>query len=197
MSAEQTNKKTQKRPKMPLRAQQLALTKTRIITALSELIETTHPTDVTMAAVAAHAGVSEPTLYRHFATKKKLFTALGEELYKQSTRKAPPTNLEELIAFFPALYGFMSENEAVLRWNLTAPKDEAIRPPVEDPLNLLSSVLSSQLENTPKDEAQHILRAMLLLTSPMGFLYWQDYLGLSADQSAETAAWMTQKLMEE
>ncbi len=30
---------------------------------------------------------------------------------------------------------------------------------------------------------------MLLLSSPMAALYWKDYLGLSQDEAAQTAAW--------
>jgi len=178
---------------MSLREQQLALTRSRIITALAELIEIKHPMDVTMAAVAAQAGVSEPTLYRHFPSKKKLFAALGAELYKKAALDTPPANLAELISFFPSLYDFMAENEAVARWNLTVPKEEAIRPSSDERLQLLRSVLSRELSALPEEEGEHLLRAMLLLTSPMCILYWQDYLGLSAAQSAETAAWMTRQ----
>ena len=89
---------------MSLREEQRALTRTRILEALAELIESHHPLDVTMAAVAERAGVSEPTLYRHFDTKRNLFKALGSELYRQSTAGAPLNSLDDLLGFLPALY---------------------------------------------------------------------------------------------
>jgi AcrR family transcriptional regulator len=113
---------------MSLREQQRAVTRNRIITALSELIETQHLLDVTMAAVAAQAGVSEPTLYRHFPTKKNLFAALGSELFRKTTAGVAPSSLDELIEFLPKLYEQFAAMEATTRWNLAAPKDEVVRP---------------------------------------------------------------------
>ena len=177
-----------------LRQQQLALTRERIIAGLAELIETRHPMDVTMAAVAASAGVSEPTLYRHFPTKKQLFAGLGSELFKKSIGGTPPSSLDELVGFLPKLYRFLSENEAVLRWNLAAPKDQAVRPPAEERLPVLRRALGAEIGNLPQDEAEFMLRGIMLLTSPMGMLYWQDYLGLSVEEAADTAAWMTRQI---
>ena len=97
------------RPRMSLREQQRAVTHDRIITALSELIESRHPLDVTMAGVAEQAGVSEPTLYRHFPTKRDLFAALGSNLYRKTTAGVAPSNLDELVEFLPALYRQFAE----------------------------------------------------------------------------------------
>ena len=88
---------------MSLREEQRALTRKRILEALAELIESHHPLDVTMAAVAQRAGVSEPTLYRHFDTKRNLFKALGSELYRQSTAGAPLNSLDDLLGFPSAI----------------------------------------------------------------------------------------------
>jgi hypothetical protein len=34
-----------------------------------------------------------------------------------------------------------------------------------------------------------LLRTVLLLTSPMAWLYWKDYLGLDPAAAADTAGW--------
>ena len=39
------------------------------------------------------------------------------------------------------------------------------------------------------EDAQHVGRVALLLSSPMAWLSWRDYLGLSAHEAAETAGW--------
>jgi AcrR family transcriptional regulator len=57
-----------------LRQVQGAVTEQRIIEALAKLIDEEHPLEISMAAVATRAAVSEPTLYRHFPTKRDLFT---------------------------------------------------------------------------------------------------------------------------
>jgi hypothetical protein len=44
------------------------------------------------------------------------------------------------------------------------------------------------------DAAQFLLRTVLLLTSPMAWLYWKDYLGLDVADAAETAGWAIKAL---
>ena len=179
---------------MSLREQQRAVTRERIITALSELIQSRHPLDVTMAAVAEQAGVSEPTLYRHFPTKRDLFAALGSHLYRRTTAGVAPSNLEELVEFMPALYRQFAEMEATTRWNLAAPKDEAVRPSATERLPILQEALSATLEDLAPAEADALLRGLLLLTSPASLLYWQDYLDITVDEAAETASWLIRRL---
>lgn len=181
-------------PKLSLREQQRAVTRERIIAALSELIESRHPLDVTMAGVAEQAGVSEPTLYRYFPTKRDLFAALGSNLYRKTTAGVAPSNLDELVEFLPALYRQFAEMEATTRWNLAAPKDEAVRPSATERLPILREALSDTLEGLDSAEGDALLRGLLLLTSPTSLLYWQDYLGITVDEAAETASWLIRRL---
>jgi hypothetical protein len=44
------------------------------------------------------------------------------------------------------------------------------------------------------DEGQFLLRTVLLLTSPMAWLYWKDYLGLDPQAAAATAGWAIKTL---
>ncbi len=194
MSRSSTTVAKDRKRTMSLREQQRAVTRDRIITALSELIETHHPLDVTMAAVAAHAGVSEPTLYRHFPTKRILFGALGSHLFRKTTAGVAPSNLNELIEFVPTLYEQFSEMEATARWNLAAPKDDVIRPSATERLPILRQALSASLEDLSPAESDALLRGLLLLTSPTSLLYWQDYLDITVDEAAESASWLIRRL---
>lgn len=181
-------------PPQSLREQQRALTRQRILTALAELIETRHPLEITMAAVAGRAGVSEPTLYRHYPNKRALFGALGSDLYRQTTTGIRLTSLEQLVEFLPALYQQLAQMEATTRWNLAAPQDEVIRPNAEERMAILQDAASDLLAGLDSTESDALMRALLLLTSPIPLLYWQDYLGTTVDEAAETAAWIIQRL---
>src|ERR1700737_66869 len=68
--------------RLSLREAQRAVTEQRIIEALAALIDEEHPLEISMAAVARRAGVSEPTLYRHFPAKRDLFAALAGHLFR-------------------------------------------------------------------------------------------------------------------
>lgn len=84
--------------------------------------------------------------------------------------------------------------EATTRWNLAAPQDEVVRPKAAERLPILRSALGPTLDELTQEEADALLRGLLLLTSPTSLLYWQDYLGISVQEAAETASWLIQRL---
>ena len=183
---------------MSLRDQQRALTRERIVTALQELVETRHPLEVTMAVVAERAGVSEPTLYRHFPNKRTLFAALGSNLYRKSTAGVALSTIDDLIEFLPTLYQQLAEMEATTRWNLAAPQDEVVRPDASERFAILRDALGATLDDLAPEESDALLRGLLLLTSPIGpLLYWQDYLGITVEEAADTAARLVRRLTSE
>jgi len=181
---------------LSLREQQRLLTRDRIVAALRELIETSHPLEVTMAVVAEKAGVSEPTLYRHFPNKRSLFAALGSDLYQTSTAGVSLPNIDDLIEFLPTLYEQLAAMESTTRWNLAAPQDAVVRPDASERLRTLREALGENLADLAPKESDALLRALLLLTSPIPLLYWQDYLGVTTEEAAETSAWMIRRLTE-
>jgi hypothetical protein len=59
---------------------------------------------------------------------------------------------------------------------------------------MLRAALRDVLEDLDDDSAQFLLRTVLLLTSPMAWLYWNDYLGLDPAAAADTAGWAIKTL---
>ena len=196
MSAKAKESEGKRERPLSLREEQRLLTRKRIVTALAELIETTHPLEVTMAAVAERSGVSEPTLYRHFETKRNLFAALGSELYQKTTAGASLTSLDELARFLPDLFQQFKAFEAIVRWNMAAPRDEVVRPSAPERMPILRDALAESLEGLPPREQEFLLRAVVLMTSATTVLYWQDYLQISLEEAAETVEWMLRRLAE-
>ena len=83
----------------PLRRQQLAETRSRILAAGSALVHE-FPTwdwrDLTFRAVADEAGVSERTVYRHFASEQELHRAVMYRLEEEAGVKYEGLRLENL-----------------------------------------------------------------------------------------------------
>jgi AcrR family transcriptional regulator len=83
----------------PLRRQQLAETRARILAAGSALVHE-FPTwdwrDLTFRAVADEAGVSERTVYRHFASEQELHRAVMYRLEEEAGVKYEGLRLENL-----------------------------------------------------------------------------------------------------
>ena len=58
-----------------LRSEQMALTRTRIIDAVFELMAESHPAAISIPEVSRRSGVSIATIYRHFPNKEQLLEA--------------------------------------------------------------------------------------------------------------------------
>ncbi len=90
------------------RAKRQEQTRQRIVEAAVALHTTVGPAHTTMFAIAKRAGVERPTLYRHFPTMKKLFSACSAHHWS----KNPPPDPESWLK--------IDDAEARLRQGLTA-----------------------------------------------------------------------------
>jgi AcrR family transcriptional regulator len=177
-----------------LREAQRAVTEQRIIEALAALIQDEHPLEISMTAVAKRAGISEPTLYRHFPTKRDLFAALAGHLFGTVATGLAPASADDLAHAVRTVFHRSAAMENVVRWTLAAPDPERVpRPNVQARLAMLRAALGEYAEDD-ENTAQLLLRTVLLLTSPMAWLYWNDYLGLGPEEAAATAGWAIKTL---
>jgi AcrR family transcriptional regulator len=177
-----------------LRQAQRAVTEQRIIEALAALIDEEHPLEISMAAVAKRAAVSEPTVYRHFPTKRDLFAALAGYQFRAVAAGLAPASVDDLAGAVGTVFRRAADMEHVVRWTLAATDPERIpRPNVAARLAMLRAALGDQAEGDD-EAAQCLLRTVLLLTSPMAWLYWKDYLGLEPAAAAATAGWAIKTL---
>jgi AcrR family transcriptional regulator len=167
----------------------------RIVEALAALIDEEHPLEISMTAVAKRAGVSEPTLYRHFLTKRDLFAALAGHQFQAVAAGLAPASPGGLAEAVHTVFQRSADIENTVRWTLAAPDPERVpRPNSQARLGMLRTALRDALEDLDDNTAQLFLRTVLLLTSPMAWLYWKDYLGLDPQEAADTAGWAIKTL---
>jgi len=177
-----------------LRQAQRAVTERRIIEALAALIDEEHPLEISMSAVAKRAGVSDPTLYRHFPTKRDLFAALAGYQFRTVAAGLAPASVDDLAEAVGVVFQRSADMENVVRWTLAATDPQRVpRPNVQARLAMLRTALGDQAEGDD-DDAEFLLRTVLLLTSPMAWLYWNDYLGLDPAAAAGVAGWAIRAL---
>jgi AcrR family transcriptional regulator len=74
---------TARRYQMRQRARSVAATRRRIMVAVLELHNQLYFDQITLAAIAERAGVTEPTVLQHFGSKDALITAAAEEARAQ------------------------------------------------------------------------------------------------------------------
>ena len=170
-----------------LRQAQRAVTEQRIIEALAALIDEEHPLEISMAAVAQRADVSEPTLYRHFPSKRDLFAALAGYQFRSVTAGLAPASADDLADAVRTVFRRAADMENVVRWTLAGTDPQRVpRPNAEARLAMLRTALGDAADG---DDGHFLVRTVLLLTSPMAWLYWKDYLGLDPADAAATAGW--------
>src|SRR6476646_4835253 len=113
----------------PLREEQTAATRRRIVEALAALLDEDHTTEVSLAEVAQRAGVAERTLYRHFPTKLDLYSAVYQWVTGISTSMdvGRPRSVDDVIALIRHVYPTYALHPRVLRSMNTVGTGEEVR----------------------------------------------------------------------
>src|SRR5687767_1046122 len=101
----------------PLRAEQAAATRDRIVDAAVELLQDGDVSAFGMQDVADRAGVAVRTVYRAFPTKDDLISGVLETIRErfEATAGSPPTTREELQASVPGAVRAVYELEPLYR----------------------------------------------------------------------------------
>lgn len=104
---------------MTLREQQAQLTSDTILDAAEELIfSDADPSTITMQGIAERAGVSHRTLYRHFASRDALISAVGQRMDERSNVSAgirEPESFDDWINGTEVVVRFGTAHRDVLR----------------------------------------------------------------------------------
>lgn len=72
----------------PLREEQVRQTRDQILDALTELLADRRADDITTREIAARAGVSQPTVYRHFPDRTALLAGISARVNELATESA-------------------------------------------------------------------------------------------------------------
>src|SRR5690606_40761439 len=70
---------------------------------------------ITIATIAARAGVSEPTIYRHFGSRERLDEAIDKHIRAQVGLPALPDRVEDLPRAAQTVFGQFQQHADVLR----------------------------------------------------------------------------------
>jgi AcrR family transcriptional regulator len=186
-----------------LRAEQAAETRARILDAALRVMA--GPRDIAIPDVAREAGVSIPTIYRHFGTKDDLL----HELYPHVARRAgialarfedipPPRSMSELRAALRAGYGRI---EAVGQDDLAVAAmggpaaDEVRRVSMPRRLSAFRSLVDTIMPGLGETERDRFARLLVVLTTSSALRTWREYLGSSADEAADDVDWIVRSAL--
>src|SRR3954468_8015348 len=107
-----------------LRTEQAAATRERIVDATIAVLAR-GPAELSIPAVAAGAGVSVPTVYRHFASKKALVNGMYDRYADEIDVRwpdDPPRTLEDYLARLPGVFARHDQLPVALRAVMSGPE---------------------------------------------------------------------------
>jgi AcrR family transcriptional regulator len=175
-----------------LREEQAEETRARILDATMRVIATGLAT-LSVPAVAREAGVSVPTIYRHFRTKRELLAAV----YPHAARKAgldtiaDPRSLDELRPMIRALLERLDDLDDVSRAAMASPGAAEVRhatmPIRYQRLRRIADSIEPKLGKSDRDR---ITRLLAVVTASSSLRMWRDHLGLSVDEVAKEVDWI-------
>jgi len=179
---------TRRRYDSPLRKQQAAETRERIVAAGAEIAHRLASWDwreLTFRAVGDRAGVSERTVHRHFSTERVLREAIVQRLTEESGVKLHGFELGEFAGLATQVYRYLSSFAATPP-AVTDPTFAAID---QQRREALLAAVARVAPQWPAD-AQTTAAAMLdMLWNPMLFQRLTGAWQLDAAQTTRAIAW--------
>jgi AcrR family transcriptional regulator len=175
-----------------LRAAQSQATRARILEA-TVTVMARGVASVSIPAVAREAGVSVPTVYRHFGTKRDLLAAVFPHVVRRAglDELAPPRSIDELGRGVRALFERIDSAGDLARAAAASPAAEEVRR-VDMPARLeMSRRLADSIvpKLTPGDR-DRIARLLTILISASALRVWRDHLGSTVDEAANDIDWV-------
>jgi AcrR family transcriptional regulator len=174
-----------------LRAAQAQATQARILEATVSVMAR-GVASVSIPAVAREAGVSVPTVYRHFGTKRNLLAAVFPHVVRRAgiDELIPPRSIDELGRGVRALFERIDSAGDLARAAAASPAAEEVRR-VDMPARLeMNRRLADSIvpKLTPRDR-DRIARLLTILISASALRVWRDHLGSTVEEAANDIDW--------
>jgi AcrR family transcriptional regulator len=185
----QSKAKKRRKYDSPLRRQQRAETRERIVAAGSELVHELPDWDwksLTFRAVAERAGVSERTVHRYFSSERKLRDAVIERLVEESGVKLDDLHLEDFASTTARVFSYLptfAVEPAPLKDPTFASMDQRRR----------DALLQAVVRATPhwsESEREMVAAALDILWTPSTYERLVATWGFDTDRSIGTITWL-------
>lgn len=182
----------------PLREEQSKRTREQILEGLIQTMAQGGLANLSIPAVARMAGVSVPTIYRYFRTKRELIESLNSYIMQKSGIAAaaqPPQSPEELIALVKELFLRYEGVDEVLRAAAMSELSYEMRQQVlPRRLELIEEALRPVTDHFNETERIYLRNSVFILTTTAVIRAFKDHLNISGEEAAETVAWVIRAL---
>ena len=175
-----------------LRAQQAEETRDRILEATLRVMAR-GIANVSIPAVAREAGVSVPTVYRHFGTKQDLLAAVYLHVVRRSAPAefSLPSSVEELRDGVRAMFQGLDSSDDLARAAMASPAAaEARRMGMPARLEIFRRLADAIAPDLSQQDRARVARVLTILISSSALRLWRDHLGSSVEQAADDIDWV-------
>jgi len=173
-----------------LRAEQVDLTRTRLLEAAGALLSEGGSDVLTVTAVAARAQVSAPTAYRYFASRQVLLEALGEWISERVGTQGDPRTLDETPAFAAQLFERFDGAEQLCRAQLNTPAGREVRRLAQRRRHqAVRHAVEASFKDLDPRRRTGLAAVVQSLASLPTWVAMKDYWGLSSPDSGQWVAW--------
>lgn len=175
-----------------LREQQAEDTRTRILDATVRVMAG-GIASLSIPDVARDAGVSVPTVYRHFGTKRELLAAVYPHLARRAgfNEVLAPGSVTEFRQMVRTIFGGLDSLGDDARTAMASPAaEEARQATMPNRLGMSRKFAELVAPGAPEADRDRIARVMLVLTTSAAMRMWRDHLGSSVDEAADDVEWV-------
>jgi AcrR family transcriptional regulator len=181
-----------------LREQQAQATRERILDGMARDIADHGFEEFSIARVAKRAGVSEPTIYRHFGGREQLFEAFSDWFEARSSHPGYPKTFAELLETgIDGAFAYFDAHEPYIRAARASKLAEVFKPGRRRRQRLLAEVLATATERLDPAQAKPVVAVLGMLISSRTYLALKDDYGLSTEQAAAAVNWAVRALADQ
>ena len=175
-----------------LRAEQAEETRGRILDATVR-VTANGLASVSVPAVAREAGVSIPTIYRHFGTKRDLLAAVYPHVVRRAglDELVMPRSMDELRDGMRDHFERTDSLGDLARVAMASPaSDETRRLNMPHRVAMFRRLADSIVPTPSKADRDRIARLLVILTASSSVRLWRDQLGSSVEEAADDVDWV-------
>ena len=175
-----------------LREQQADETRARILDATGRVMSRGIAT-ISIPAVAREAGVSVPTVYRHFGSKRDLLAAVYPYTLKRAGVDEPtfPRSFDELKDGVRAYAAHVDSFDDLARAAMASPAAAEVRAlSMPRRLGLMERLVDSVDPPLTKADRERMVRLLAVLLNSSALRTWREALGASVEQAADDVDWI-------
>jgi AcrR family transcriptional regulator len=178
----------------PLRNERATQTRTRILDGLVQVMARNGIAELSIPLVAKAAGVSIPSVYRYFPTKKALITALDEYAHQRGSFTLEDFGQLETPEDLARIVPLTFQRRAAIESTLSAAMNSRLgytmrREEFAERAKHLSKALQPIASKLSRKEHQWLTDVVFILSSYACVRAFRDYLDLDTDEAGKRVAW--------